>query len=340
MMLIDDADIPIIDLDSEVDDVFSFEPAPWIPYDITDEIKARLFPDLSSHVRISHLFLAGMMESGKTTLLIELAQYCVWKYGRENVNIVYTDDMRVAFEEMSDYKPVNLLIVDDATEFASSRDYMKHQAMVSAFYRIRHIAKEKSKNEVGLVCVIFSAQRIKEIDVAFRDAPLGIIKTAMTTAGDMSELKKSIPPQYMDILNQNWNKINQGIDKAKSLSIGYIKPLAGTEEGCGLYRSHLVDFPDFPKMIRSNEYFADKEEEVLEEGVTGNTSENLGDKSEEKVTLEELKESHLYDSEIACYEAVKVEGLSIRKASEKLGIPYSTLRRGIAKIEKLLDVSR
>lgn len=336
MMTVDDADIPVLDIDSDIDNVFEMEPAPWVPYDISAEIKSRLFPDLSSHVRISHLFLAGMMESGKTTLLVELAQYCVWKYGRENVNLIYTDDMRVGLEELHESKPVNLIMVDDATQFASSRDYMKHQAMVSAFYRIRHLAKEKSNHDVGLVCIIFSAQRIKEIDVAFRDAPLGIIKTAMTTAGDMSELRKTIPPMYLDLLNQNWNRINQGIDKAKGLSIGYIKPLIGTEGGCGIYRSNLVDFPDFPQMIRSEEYFADKEDEILE----GNTSERSEAKTEDKVTLEDLKESHLYDSEIACYEAVKVDGLSIRKTSEKLGIPYSTLRRSIAKIEKLLEVSQ
>lgn len=333
------ADIPVIDLTSEVDDVFSFEPSPWIPYDITDEIKSRLFPDLSSHVRISHLFLSGMMESGKTTLLVELAQYCVWKYGRENVNLVYTNDMRVALEEMSNSKPVNLLIVDDATQFASSRDYMKHQEMVSAFYEIRHIAKRKSEQDIGLVCIIFSAQRIKEIDVAFRDAPLTIYKTAMTTEGDASELKKSIPSPYLAILNQTWNRINQGDDKAKGLSIGCIKPLAGTEEGCGIYRSHVVDFPEFPKMIRSEDYFADKEEPEESESIGEEQTEKTG-KEPEKPTLEGLKESHLYDTEIACYETVKLQGKSIRKASEELHIPYSTLRRSIAKIEKLLEVSR
>lgn len=335
-MIVDDADIPILDIDSDVDNVFEMEPSPWVPYDISAEIKSRLFPDLSSHVRISHLFLAGMMESGKTTLLVELAQYCVWKYGRENVNLIYTDDMRVGLEELHESKPVNLIMVDDATQFASSRDYMKHQAMVAAFYRIRHIAKERSRHDVGLVCIIFSAQRIKEIDVAFRDAPLGIIKTAMTTAGDMSELRKTIPPMYLDLLNQNWNRINQGIDKAKGLSIGYIKPLIGTEEGCGIYRSNLVDFPDFPQMIRSEEYFAAKEE--LEE--SENTEEEHVDKKVEKLTFEEIKKSGLYDAEASCYEAVKVNGISIRKASEKLGIPYSTLRRSIAKIEKMLEVSQ
>ena len=333
------ADIPVIDITSEVDDVFDFEPSPWMPYDITDEIKARLFPDLSSHVRISHLFISGMMESGKTTLLIELAQYCVWKYGIDNVNLVYTNDMRVALEELHDSKAVNLLIVDDATQFASSRDYMKHQAMVSAFYEIRHIAKRKSEKDVGLVCIIFSAQRIKEIDVAFRDAPLTIYNTAMTTEGDASELKKNIPTPYMNILNQTWNRINQGDDKAKSISIGCIKPLAGTDEGVGIYRSHVVDFPEFPKMIRSEEYFDTFDVEEVEES-TESTDESTLPHTTEKVTLDELKESHLYDSEIACYEAVKLKGKSIRKASEELGIPYSTLRRSIAKIEKMLEVSR
>jgi len=89
------------------------------PYDITSMANSRFFRSIPARsVEHRHLCIVGKMGSGKTTTKNFLASYALDRYGGvDNVNIVYTDDPRVAIELIDD-RPVQLLIIDDATSYA------------------------------------------------------------------------------------------------------------------------------------------------------------------------------------------------------------------------------
>lgn len=291
--------------------------------DLTDDVLDRIFPPIPNYFRLIHIDVVGKQGSGKSEFLKFIAWCAMNRYGIENINITLTDNLRINMEIM-DTKPVQLLFVDDATSFASSREIHKQTQLVRQFQRLRHLAKEKSTQQSGLVVVVFSWQRWMDLDPAFRDAMIIFLKTGLIGKTDRTEIQYMLGNDYNRYLYSNWDLMNRGIESAKSNSVVFISSLAGTGQECGLFKSRMVDFPEYPDMIKSDDYFKESEEEQ--------------EKDVSNLTINDLRDKEDWKDAVSVYDAVVTEGLSIRKTAEKLDLSKSKVERLLSKIEKVLEI--
>jgi hypothetical protein len=233
--------------------------------DITNEVNTRLFPDMpkGDHVIHKQLAIAGKMDSGKTVLMNYLCSLAIKKYGKEKINIIYTDDLRVAFD-MMDGKQVQLYFIDDAMTNASSRQSYDQAELAKVFNRQRHVfAEEHANGKPGILINIFGWQRWKELDVTFRDANYVIFKTGMAQKEERSLIEGFLGPFYTKVLYQGWDWMDQGNQNIKSTSVARIAARDIYQGGVGLYKNEMVDRV-LPKMIRSEKYFGVIEEDIEE----------------------------------------------------------------------------
>jgi len=315
--------LPSVGLTAHIPNVCRMEPVKWRPRDITEEVLSRMLPTLPKHmVRLQHVCIVGKPGSGKSELMKWLSWRACKQYGRDNVHIIYTDDLRIAIALLDD-RPVQLLLIDDAMQYASSRKVYEQADLVGEFQRLRHLAREASGRKSGLVLCIFSWQRYMDLDPAFRESPLTIFKTGLG-GRDRIELQRMLGP-YTPHLYEIWDRIDRGNDSAKSTSIAHIAALVGTGKENGLFRSEMVRFDDFPEMISRADYVDDEPEEEVEIELDPAIS----------AQLEQLRDT-LGDHVVRCYEAVE-SGLSMRQAAERLGIPYTTLRRYVISVREALE---
>lgn len=313
--------LPSVGLTAHIPNVCRMEPVKWRPRDITEEVLSRMLPTLPKHmVRLQHVCIVGKPGSGKSELMKWLSWRACKQYGRDNVHIIYTDDLRVAIAVLDD-RPVQLLLIDDAMQYASSRKIYEQADLVGEFQRLRHLAREASGRKSGLVLCIFSWQRYMDLDPAFRESPLTIFKTGLG-GRDRIELQRMLGP-YTPHLYEIWDRIDRGDDSAKSTSIAHIAALVGTGKENGLFRSEMVRFDDFPEMIRSAKFFGEQAEPEIELDPAISAQ------------LEQLRDT-LGDHVVRCYEAVE-SGLSMRQAAERLDIPYTTLRRYVISVREALE---
>lgn len=225
--------------------------------DITEEMLERFFPDIpKSQVDFKHGCVVGKPGCGKTELFKARAKYAFNKYGAENLNLIYTDDLRVGVQMMNNL-PVQYLIVDDASKRMSSRAIYEQREVLGVFNRLRHHFTDLGA-KTGIVIVEFGWQRWIDLDPGFRDGSSIIFKTNMTTESERNMIRDLIGNTYMNQLDWIWDHMDRGSNKHKGRSIGRIGTKPIDNGGVGFYTHRLVDFPEFPEILLGDEWLDDK----------------------------------------------------------------------------------
>ncbi len=244
-------------LPSEMLTIDDLLPPAYREQDITEEMLERFFPDIPSNSIVwRHGCIVGKPDCGKTELFKSRARYAIDKYSEENVNLVYTDDLRVAFARM-DTRPVQYLIVDDASKRMSSQLGFELVEALGTFNRLRHHYEDLGATK-GIVICEFGWQRWKEVHPGFRDGTSIIFKTSMTTNDERNLIEDIVGPAYMVRLDDIWNQMDKGNNKIKGTSVGRIGPKAIDQGGVGYYRHKLVHFPDWPEILLGDEWLDEK----------------------------------------------------------------------------------
>lgn len=223
--------------------------------DITADANRRFFPSIPKGEKVvqKHACSVGKQGSGKTFQMNYMAWNAIQTYGRDNVNIVYTDDPKVFLDSYDD-RMVQLGIIDDATSFASSREIHKQTDILKAYNRSRHVYEERNPGQPGLVLYIFGWQRWIELDPGFRDGHLLMFKTGMTGRSDRRDIVDKLGERYTRILDRIGDMIDTGRDDVKNLSVARIASKRPEDGGVGLYMTKNVEWV-LPDIIRSETYF-------------------------------------------------------------------------------------
>lgn len=153
----------------------------------------------------------GRPGSGKTTVANCISNYITAKYGRNNVNCVYTDgDLSTLLHSVDD-KLVNFLYIDDFTLIEVDKNTLRD------YFRIRHIIEENCGRNHGLVITLLGLHRFYNTPVPvrtnfdflmFRSAPSNdydkrFIKQYIKDEGlsflQRCELERNLQPNLYDI---------------------------------------------------------------------------------------------------------------------------------------------
>jgi len=223
---------------------------------ITADVNSRLFMPIPKAGRVRHRVacFVGMQDSGKSVTSNFIVSQAIDFYGKENVNVIHTDDPRVALE-LIDGRPVQIMVIADATSKASSREIHKQTEFLKHYNRSRHIFEERYPGKPGIMMYLFDWQRWKELDPALRAAHILFFKTGMIDKQDKSDLRDKLGEDYYRALGDIWDRMERGDDDIKSLSVVRIASKEPDEGGVGIYVSKMVDLV-LPPIIRSDEYFS------------------------------------------------------------------------------------
>jgi len=245
-----------------MDDVF---PPRRSVRDITADVNERFFIKIprGSQVAKASMCVIGSQGCGKSVLLESMCAHAVKKYGADKVHTIYTDDIRVALDLLDD-TPVQLVIIDDAMTYASSRQVSNQTEIIKVYNRSRHVFEEIRNGKPGLILYIWAWQRFKELDPSFRQTDITIFKTGISEYSERKLIGEFIGPWYQNILDNIWDRINRGNNAIKSTSVARISSLR-VSMGTGLYKMPMVRTPHFPAMITHEEHFKneDAEEDIL-----------------------------------------------------------------------------
>jgi len=291
--------------------------------DITADVNNRIFVPIppAGRVRHRHICIVGKIESGKSTLSNYLAWTGINYYGAENVNIVHTDDPRVALE-LTNERPVQLFIIADATSKASSREIHKQTEFIKNYNKCRHIYEDKYPGRPGIIIFIFDWQRWIELDPALRDGHIIFFKTGMTGKQDKNDILDKLEKDYFGVLNQIWDRMERGDDKVKGLSVARIASKMPEDGGVGIYISRMVENV-LPTLIRSDEFFK-------------------ADTATEADILDKYRAQPKWALRIECYEMFITDEYTQSEIADSLSAKHGrTIRQGyvseaVAKVKELL----
>lgn len=230
--------------------------------DMTKEVNIRLFQDIPKGPQVikTSACIIGGQGCGKSILVKSLTKVAFDKYGPEKVHVLYADDIRVLIEMLDD-KPVQLLIIDDAMTNASSREVFKQIDIIKIYNQSRHVYEDALQGKPGIIIFIWAWQRFGELDPAFRQGDVMIFKTGIAEPSEKRLIEGFLGKYCTEYLWRIWDKINRGNNAVKSVSVARI-PSLNMHQGAGKYISQNVDLPDFPKMIKGEDYFNAEEENV------------------------------------------------------------------------------
>lgn len=143
------------------------------------------------------IFVYGKQGSGKTELMRVIADYLAEKYGEENINVrVSTGDLGILIREGLEDKLVNFLICDDAT-----LEKIPRQTLVD-FFRIRHLLKERTGRNNGLVVTAIISHRFHGVKAPElkTDMDLFLIKNSASNPYDHDVLKRFVGEELLENL--------------------------------------------------------------------------------------------------------------------------------------------
>lgn len=237
------------------------------PRNITAGILQRFFQGIpgGSEVRKASMCIIGDQGCGKSVLIRSLQALAVAKYGRDRVHTVYTDDIRVAMDLLDDC-PVQLVIIDDAMSWASSRQISEQTEIIKVYNRSRHVFEEHLNGKPGVILYIWAWQRFRELDPSFRQSDVMIFKTGISEPSEAALIEKFIGGRYSTELNRIWDTMKMGNNEVKAYAVARITSL-DVARGTGLICIPQASDPSFPRMITHEEHFADtaSEEDILSE---------------------------------------------------------------------------
>ena len=189
------------------------------------------------------IFVYGKQGSGKTELMRGIAEYLAEKYGAENINVrIAKGDLEILINKGLENKLVNFLICDDAT-----LEKIPRQTLID-FFRIRHLLKERTKRNNGLVitaiishrfhgcyegeCVVITPNgEVKISNVKKGDKILGYEhgKEIFVTVENIIKEKSEYPTMliktdtsYLRVVNDNAFVQNKGYVETEELKVGDI----------------------------------------------------------------------------------------------------------------------
>ena len=193
---------------------------PWETIDLTETTYRYLFsPIKGGKVSLRHGAIIGLPESGKSEMVNDIAYHFCDYYGEGKVNIVFCDWLQDALDNM-DSKPVQLLIVDDASTKANSRKSGGNADDTADYFDIRHAFERKARTRTGVIILIYIAQRFKSLDIVFRNAMYLWFKTSTIDPDDRDIIIKYIGNQtYTDLKEISAKMYYHHDDTAKEHSI-------------------------------------------------------------------------------------------------------------------------
>lgn len=185
-----------------------------------------------------HLAIFGKQDSGKTEFCNWLAWIFREFYGKENVNILHGKRFGTLLSAINS-QPYQLMIVDDAVEFAQSRRPTSTIVVedIIDFDAVRHIARAKGCKHLP---IIFISQRFKSLETSFRDAYCIVFKTSATDEADADLIRRYLGNSAYSILeNITYNIYERNDDSAKAFSIVHFGAARGSLK-VGFIRSSYV----------------------------------------------------------------------------------------------------
>lgn len=236
-------------------DIRRVRPRGYALHDITDQFNELLFPFKipSWYISFAQMGILGRPGTGKSVLLASLASLAHERYG-DLLNVVYADALPLAVERM-DHRPVQLLLVDDASGEASGRRSMSAknvettQDLNTLRHRLKALQEEAGVDMGGMVIVIMAWQREKDLEKSLRQADYRIWKTPPMDFADRQDLERQIGRTATETLNNLSYRILHGDNSAKAVSVASIVPIGLEAGGVGLYRMPMTDYR-LPPIIR------------------------------------------------------------------------------------------
>jgi hypothetical protein len=213
-----------------------------------------------------------------------------------------------------DHRKVQMLIIDDAAGNASSRQVYEQVEVIKEFNTLRHILKDKQNGGgAGLVIVIFSWQRFADLDPALRDGTVMIFKTGSASIADSELIEGYLGSVFTDELYDIWYRIIRGDQSAKAESVALITPLQRKGSGVGLYVTKMTDFPEWPEIIRADDYYDDT---ALYASF-----------------IEKNRDNDKWSVPIRCYE-LTLEGIGQSDIARDVGVKQGTVSKMLARLKK------
>ena len=230
--------------------------------DITELINSLLFSKIvQGRTDYIQLAIIGRPSSGKSFLISSLVALGLEIY-TDMVNVVYCSSMLIAVDQMDD-RPVQMVILDDASGEASSRQAGKNVDSIQAMNTLRHRHEDLQKNagnkyHGGLVIFVVAWQRTNDLDRAMRQSDITIYKTAPVVIDERMELEAQIGRRMMYRLLEITRRILTKEQGIKSVNVGVITALGLEGGGVGLYRIDPSKKYKLPRLESADEYFARK----------------------------------------------------------------------------------
>jgi hypothetical protein len=232
------------------------------PYDglknLTETALNGLMPPMPTweEVKLRHLVIVGPMESGKTSYANAITRKILDFYRDFKVNVVYTNDIATAQDNIN-RDPVQVIIIDDAVKEGNSRQGLgkKRAEDIGNFLEIRHVYERVARVKTGVIIVIYLTQRFKLLEITYRSGHVLIFKGTSTDASDEKLMRDYMSPQaYSELGQLSYRMFLQHDNTAKSDSIVTI-PIGGNVAGegkpCG--RFHLDYIKPFLSKIGERE---------------------------------------------------------------------------------------
>lgn len=228
----------------------------WTAKDITrDLLKRFLLPvPKGRQVVKASMCVVGGQGCGKSVFFEWLAGVVNNRYGADRVHIIYTDDIRVAIREIDD-RPVQLLIIDDAMTYASSRQVFKQTDILADYNRSRHVFEDRLDGRPGVILYCWGWQRFGELDPAFRQSDVLIFKSGISEKSERAKILEFVGPVYIRYLWEIWDRISRGDNEAKNSSVGVIASLP-QNRGVGIFRSAFAENV-LPPLRKHSDVFPD-----------------------------------------------------------------------------------
>ncbi|MBS7623938.1 AAA family ATPase [Candidatus Bathyarchaeota archaeon] len=162
-----------------------------------------------------HILIHGAMGSGKTETAKTIVQNLQLVYGSENVHAAWAESSINDLFQQIRPTPVNILVAEDLT-------LRKHDPeALNRFFRVRHLVKELTGRNTGLVVTVVTAHRLHGLDKELRcDIDLLLAKSIPKNPWDYEILSRFFGEQLLEEFeNMKLNGADEG------LTLWYVSPV-------------------------------------------------------------------------------------------------------------------